>query len=69
MVDLDTTDDRDNDPLEGLEQFARHAENVQELKEVAAKVDGISDTMRVSYNDDIEYGEVKLGFDFNGEDD
>jgi hypothetical protein len=64
MVDLDTTDDRGDDPLESLEKYDRHAANVQELREVAAKVDGIADSMQVDYNEDVGLGTIKLHFEF-----
>jgi len=69
MVDLDTTDDNGNDPLESLEEYDQHAANVQELREAAAKVDGVADSMHVGYNQDIEMGTIKLHFEFYEEND
>lgn len=63
MVELDTTDDRGNDPLESLEEYDRHAANVQELREVAAKVDGVADSMKVTY-DESGLGKINLYLEF-----
>lgn len=67
MVDLETTDDRGNGPLESLEEYDRHAENTEALRQLAAEVDGLADTMQVTYDEDIELGTVKLFLEYQDE--
>jgi len=64
----DTQDDMGNNPVESLQEYFRHAENVQELQVLARKLDGLADSMDVKYDDKTELGEIRLYKEFYDDD-
>lgn len=68
MVDYQTTTDDGGDPAESLQEYKRHYDNVRELENLLAQVDGLADSMNAVYHAESEVGKVSLYMEFYDDD-